>query len=68
MDKKEQVKNLYNRFINYTKTAEQHEFTALILMEARISAGYKDLMKNWNENHADIYIRSVGNIFKRLGA
>ena len=68
MDKKEQVKNLYNRFINYTKTAEQHEFTTLILMEARISAGYKDLMKNWNENHADIYIRSVGNILKRLGA
>ena len=32
MDKKEQVKDLYNRFTNYTKTAEQHEFINLILM------------------------------------
>jgi len=68
MNKKEQVKDLYNRFINYTKTAEQHEFTTLILMEAKISAGYKDLMKNWDENHADIFIHSIGNILKRLGA
>ena len=68
MNKKEQVKNLYDRFTNYTKTAEQHEFTMLILMQAKISAGYNDLMKHWNENHADIFIRSVGNILKRLGA
>lgn len=67
MDKKEQVKDLYNRFKKYTETAEQHEFATLLIMDLKISAAYKDLMKNWDEKHADAFIRGVGNIVNRLG-
>ena len=67
MNKKEHVEELYNKFRKYTETAEQHEFPYLIQYDMIISMGYEDLKKNWNEDHADSFIRGVSKSLKQLG-
>ena len=66
MNKKEQVEELYNKFKEYTKTAEQHEFPYLLQYDMIISRGYWDLQENWNEEHADSFIRGVTKSLKQL--
>ena len=67
MTKQEQVENLYNQFMDYTKTAEQHQFPYLFQCEMMINAGYEDLQRNWNDSHADTFIRSVAKLLVKLG-
>lgn len=67
MSKKEQIETLYNKFRQYTETAEQHEFPYLLQYDMIISHGYEDLQNNWNEDHADSFIRGVSKSLKHLG-
>ena len=67
MSKKEQVEALYSKFRQYTETAEQHEFPYLLQYDMIISPGYEDLQNNWNEEHADSFIRGVSKLLKHLG-
>lgn len=67
MSKKEQVEALYSKFRQYTETAEQHEFPYLLQCDMIISPGYEDLQNNWNEEHADSFIRGVSKLLKHLG-
>ena len=67
MNKKEQVEALYSKFRQYTETAEQHEFPYLLQYDMIISRGYRDLQENWNEEHADSFIRGVTKSLKHLG-
>ena len=68
MGKKEKVEALWNRLGQYKATAEQHMFPLLIMLDMKLVPAYNDLKKNWNEEHADIFIRSMENIvFKKLG-
>lgn len=68
MDKKEKVEALWNRLEQYKATAEQHTFPLLLMIDMKLVPAYNDLKKNWNEEHADIFIRSMENIvFKKLG-
>ena len=67
MNKKEQVEALYSKFRQYTETAEQHEFPYLLQYDMIISMGYRDLQENWNEEHADSFIRRVTKSLKQLG-
>lgn len=67
-DKKQLVEDLYQRFKKYTETAEQHEFVTLYVFDKKLTAGYNDLITNWNEEHADIYIRSINKLLEKLGA
>lgn len=67
MNKKEEVKNLYDKFKKYTENAEQHEFITLFVMDKKITAAYNDLTNNWDEDHADIFIRSVNKVLSFYG-
>ena len=67
MNKKEEVKNLYNKFEHYAENAEQHEFVTLFVMYKKITAAYNDLTNNWDEDHADIFIRTVNKVLYHFG-
>lgn len=67
MEKKEKVEALWNKFEQYKETAEQHEFLFLLMLDKRLTLAYNDLKNNWNEDHADIFIRSMENVIKTFG-
>lgn len=67
MEKKEKVEALWNKFEQYKETAEQHEFLFLLMLDTRLALAYNDLKNNWNEEHADIFIRSMENVIKTFG-
>jgi hypothetical protein len=67
MEKKEKVEALWSKFEQYKETAEQHEFLFLLMLDKRLTLAYNDLKNNWNEEHADIFIRTMENVIKTFG-
>ena len=67
MSKKERIEELYNKFKEYTKTAEQHEFPGLLFCDTLLTPAYKDLEKNWDESHADSFIMATTGVLKHFG-
>lgn len=68
MDKKQFVEELWNKYEQFKETAEQYQFPLLVLYDSKLMPAYRDLQENWNEEHADIFIRGMQNIvFKNLG-
>lgn len=63
----QEIQNLYNKFKAYTERAEQHEFVTLFLYDILFSSAYEDLQKNWNEEHANIFIKHISNVLTKLG-
>ena len=67
MELKKQVEEVWEKYNTYKKTAEQHEFPLLFLYDMKIEPAYKDLQKNWSDEHAEIFVRAIKNtVFKKL--
>ena len=67
-EKKEYVNTLWQKYENYKETAEQHMFPQLVLYDMILIPSYKDLQTNWNDEHADVFIRGMeSQVFKKLG-
>lgn len=62
MDLKQQVEELYQKWQSYKERAEQHEFPIILMRNVIIERGYKDLQVNWNEEHAQAFIRGVSKL------
>lgn len=56
---KEQVIEAWNNFIKFTETAEQHDFVQLAMFQMKAEPLYIDLCENWDEHHADIFMRTM---------
>ena len=68
MNKKEEVEALWKKYNDYKETAEQHMFVQLMMFDRVLVPAYNDLVKNWNDEHADIFIRGIKNkVFPALG-
>ena len=62
------VKELWSKLEEYKENAEQHEFVKLMMLDSQLVPAYNDLINNYNEEHADIFIRVMENkIFPMLG-
>ena len=55
----DQVKTAWDNFIKYTETAEQHEFVKLAMFQMRVEPLYNDLCENWDDHHADIFMKGM---------
>lgn len=60
----EKIKALYDRWQDYKSTAEQHEFVNILMKDSLIERAYRDLQSNWSDEHAEIFIRCLENMFK----
>lgn len=68
MTKQEKVKALWKRYTDFKENAEQSEFPQLFAWDLFLAPAYKDLMDNWNEEHANVFINGIENVvFKELG-
>lgn len=59
--------SLWNKYINYKETAEQHEFFQLFILDMKLVPMYNDLKIHYNENHAKIFIKVMNRVLKSLG-
>lgn len=64
---KERVEELYKKWQDYKETAEQHEFPVIFMQDIIIKRGYMDLQKNWDDEHAKIFIRAMEKTLKARG-
>lgn len=63
---KEQVQNIYDEYNKRKETAEQNQFPLFFFADDLLEKGYYDLQKNWNDDHAEIFVRSVRNFLNKL--
>jgi mannosyltransferase OCH1-like enzyme len=63
----EHVEEAWNNFLKYTETAEQHEFPQLIMIHVKGEPLFKDLHDNWDENHAELFMRFMRMMGERFG-
>lgn len=62
------VDGAWQKFMRYTETAEQHEFPLLAIIQLKIEPLYKDLLENWDDHHAEVFMKGMKlMVFDRLG-
>lgn len=66
-EKMQTVEKLWKAFENYKENAEQHEFVSLAMYDLKLTPAYNDLHENYNEEHADIFIRCMKKVLTSFG-
>lgn len=61
----EDVDKVWDQFVKYTEEAEQYQFPSLALIQSTAEPLYNDLHKNWNEEHAAVFILGMNALFKK---
>ena len=68
MELKKEVEIVWKKYEDYKENAEQSVFAQLYLYDTFLEPRYKDLQKNWSDEHAEAFIRGMKNVvFKKLG-
>lgn len=60
----EDVEKVWNRLKKCEDEAEQPIFASLAFIHLKMDPLYNDLHKNWDESHAEIFIRAMENLCK----
>lgn len=64
----EQCNELMKKYEDYKKTAEQHMFPLLLILDSKLVSAHRDLNKNWSQEHGEIFVRGMKNtVFPKLG-
>ena len=56
-----------SEFQKYKENAEQHEFIRLAMYDSKLIPAYNDLHENYNDEHADIFIRGMKKVLLYFG-
>ena len=67
MNYKEKVDFLWNKFEEYKRIAEQHEFVRLFMCDSKLLPLYHDLQVNYSDEHAEIFIRVMNKVLTDFG-
>lgn len=63
----DEVKAAWAKFLAYTDHAEQNEFPLLIMFHLKMETYYEDLLENWDEHHAEMWMHGMNMMFEKLG-
>ena len=61
------IENEWKRFLERADRAEQYQFAQIVYWHIRLEPLYIDLHKNWDEHHAEIFMRGLNVMYKSLG-
>lgn len=67
MENMKKVEYLWKKFDEYKQKAEQHEFIRLFMLDSKLIPAYKYLQTNYNDEHAEMFIRGLSNVLTSLG-
>lgn len=64
----EQCNELMKKYEEYKKTAEQHMFPLLFILDSKLIPAHRDLNRNWSQEHGEVFVRNMKNtVFPKLG-
>ena len=63
---KEDVKLLWEEFGRIKDIAEQHDFPVLLAIDIKYTPFYNDLMNNWDDYHAQLFVYGLAESLKRF--
>ena len=61
------IEKIWTEFVKRADQAEQYQFPMIAYYHMRMEPLVKDLMINWDDHHADIFIQYMSMVYKRLG-
>ena len=61
------IERVWQRYNKLRDEAEQHDFPFLMMWDAKLSWGYEDLHKNWDDHHAEIFMNGMNMVFTHFG-
>lgn len=64
---KEKCIKYWNLYSKYKETAEQHEFSTLLLLDSYLTPRYKLLINNFDEEKGVKFIKGMEIIFEKFG-
>lgn len=64
---KEKCDKAWKRFDQLKNEAEQYLFPAIAAWDLQLTPFYNDLQKNWDEHHAEIFLRGMNKMFAFFG-
>lgn len=67
MELKDKVEAAWKRFDKIKEEAEQHMFPKILMVDSRMEPLYEDLQKNWDDRHAEIFLKGMDASFQFLG-
>lgn len=64
---KEYIQELWAKFDKIKDEAEQYMFPELMFWDMKLTPLYNDLMENWDDDHAEVFMKGMNVMFKSLG-
>lgn len=61
------IEKIWTEFVKRADHAEQYQFPMIAYYHMRMEAMVKDLMINWDDHHAEIFVKYIDMVYKRLG-
>ncbi len=62
-----EIDRLWQVYEEYKKTAEQHEFFKLFMLDSKLVPAYNDLKSNPSKEHSIIFLRCMRQVLAELG-
>ena len=62
----EDVDKSWEKFEKIKETAEQHAFPLIFIWDMKMTPLYNDLHINWDEHHAEVFLRGMHKMFEAL--
>lgn len=66
MEKKEIVDTIFKKFADYYNSCKDKDKEKFSGYEIVVGRCYDDLVENWSEEHADIFIKSLNSFFEKF--
>ena len=63
----EKIDEIWNGFKQRADRAEQYQFPQILMWQLKLEPLYDDLHKNWDSNHAEIFVKMVKFMYRNLG-
>ena len=63
----EKIDEVWANYAEFKEQAEQHDFPRLLMFDLRLIPLYEDLHKNWDEHHAEIFMKGMKKVSEYFG-
>ena len=63
----EDIKLAWTEFMDLADRAEQYQFAHILFWHVKLKPFFEDLLVNWDEHHAEIFMKGLYTAYKALG-
>ena len=63
----ETVEKAWDNFAEFKRTAEQHDFPLILMIDLELRPLYDDLKDNWDKHHGELFLKALAMVGKHFG-